>query len=535
MVRRGRLVLLLAVAFAAAVAVVAPGTASARVTPIGARWHVIVVKRMSDRTFAALARHGAVGLVRPGYGPTTSWDRAVAELVRGAETNARLDGIPPGNALIGFTTETGTTTPHCRMCIVLQGPPRGGLTANDRLYRIAVIGQGFHGLLTSPTTQIPGLISIVDVAPTALGHQWNNLSWTAASNPLGRLAHLNRQIVSNNRLKFPVLFIIAGLLLLLALLGLRAAVTAVPAALAINLLLGIAQVSDEVLIIAAISGGTALLAFGLARICRSDDDLLALYGGIVALYAVVMVAHPEWQAINPFGPTQNSRFWGIGNQLETLLLLPLLVGAVIARRRLGLVGFALFGLFGLFVITDNHLGADGGGAIVLGVALAVLGTRLFRLGVKGFVALLAASAFTVLWLVSRGLAQPGPDHLRSAFVNPHAFLASLESRVPLAYVPALHAWAMVAPLLVVLVTAFALAWRRAGKETRDLLLALGVGIVTSLLVNDSAAYELVGGIVVVAAVARFVPTAAPFRVRLRVPVLSRAKPASEPVPGESAS
>jgi hypothetical protein len=523
MLRRGRLVLLLAISLAAVVALAAPGPASARVTPRGSQWRVLVLNKISDSTFAALARRGAVGLMRPGYGPTTNRQRALAELVRGAETNARLGGVPPGKPLIGFDTASGARTPNCRMCIVLELPPRGAPIANNRLYRIAIVGQDFHGLLTSPTTQIPGLISIVDVAPTVLpGHQATALSWAATSNPIGQLAHLNQQIGSNNRLKFAVLFVLAGLLLLLALLGLRAAVTAVPAALAVNLLLGIGQVSNEVLLVAGISAGTALLAFGLARVCRSDNALLALYGGIVFLYAVVMVARPEWQAINPFGPTQNSRFWGIGNQLETLLLAPLLAGAVLARRRFGILGFALFGLFGLAVITDNHFGADGGGAIVLGIALAVLGTRLFRLRVAGFVGLLAASALTVLWLVSRGLAQPGPDHLRSAFAGgAGGLLKSLESRVPLAYVPALHAWEMVVPLLAVLVAAYVVAWRRAKKDTRDVLLALGVAIVTSLLVNDSAAYELVGGIAVVGAVARFAPTSAPVRVRVPVPAWVR--------------
>ena len=66
--------------------------------------------------------------------------------------------------------------PNCDMCIVLQLPPRGPPTANDRLYRIAVIGQGFHGLLISPTTRIPGLVSIVDVAPTALDRLHSGLS-----------------------------------------------------------------------------------------------------------------------------------------------------------------------------------------------------------------------------------------------------------------------------------------------------------------------------------------------------------------------
>lgn len=537
MVRPGRLVLLLALLVAVTAALVVPGAASARMTPRGSPWRVVVLDRITDQTWSVLASRGAVGLLRPGFGPTTNRRRALAELVRGAEVNARLGGVPPGKPLINTDKGTGARIPNCRMCVVVQMPARGAPIANDRLFRVAVIGQGYHGLLTSPTTHIPGVISIVDIAPTVLpGHQATALSWTASSNPLGTLSSLDKQIGSNNRLKFAVLFIAAGLLLLLALLGARAVATAIPAALLVNLELGIDAVSNEILLIAAISAGTALLAFGLARLCRNDATLLLLYGGVVGLYALVMVKRPEWQAINPFGPTQNSRFWGIGNQVETLMLAPLLAGAMLARRTLGLVGFALFGLFGLVVMTDNRLGADGGGAIVLGVALAVLGWRLFGLRVRGFLVLLAAAAATVLWVVSRGLQRQGPDHLRSAFANHGAGLInSLESRVPLSYVPALHAWTLVAPLLLVLVATFVVAWRKAEERaTRDLLIALGVALVTSLLINDSAAYELAGGIAVVGAAARFVPTGAPVRLRLPVRVLRRATVLEpEPVPAES--
>jgi hypothetical protein len=459
--------------------------------------------------------------------------------------NARLGGVPAGKPLLN--TNKASVYPNCHTCIVVQLPPRGVPTANNRLYRIAVIGGGFHGLLRSPTTHIPGLVSIVDIAPTALpGHPSTTLSWTPSQNAIGQLTRLDHAIGSNNRLKFAALFILAGVLLALALLGLRAAVTAVPAALLVNLALGMGPVSSEVLLCAAISAGTALVAFGLSRLCRSESALLALYGGVVVLYAFVMIARPEWQAVNPFGPTQNSRFWGIGNQIETLLLAPLLAGAFLARRRFGVLGFGLFGVFGLFVMTDNRLGADGGGAIALGLALAVLGARLFKLGAKGFVGLLGSAALAVLWIVSRGLAQPGPNHLRSAFSDDGAgLLSSLESRVPLSYLPALHAWQMVVPLLFVLAAAFALAWRFARQpSTRDLLLAFGVAIVTSLLVNDSAAYELTAGIAVVGALARFAPAPAPARAPVLVPAISRlfsrAKlepeqvPLSAPVPSKSA-
>jgi hypothetical protein len=535
MARPIRLIGLLAVLLSAGVALALPGTAAARQSPPGEKLHVVIVDRMSDATFAELARRGAVGLMRPGYGPTTNRRRALAELVRGSEVNARLGGVPTGKPLIN--TSKAEVFPNCRTCIVVQLPPRGRPIANDRLYRVAVIGGGFHGLLTSPTTHIPGLVSIVDIAPTDLpGHPASTLRSTPSKDAVGQLSRLGHAIQSNNRLKFAVLFILAGVLLALALLGLRAALTAVPAALLVNLALGMGQVSNEVLLCAAISAGTALVAFWLARLCRSETALLALYGGVVALYAFVMVTRPEWQAVNPFGPTQNSRFWGIGNQVETLLLAPLLAGAFLARRRFGILGFVLFGVFGLVVMTDNRLGADGGGAIALGVALAVLGTRLFKLGAKGFVGLLGSSALAVLWIVSRGLAQPGPNHLRSAFADHGAGLfSSLESRVPLSYLPALHAWEMVVPLLCVLAMAFALAWRFARqRSTRDLLLAFGVAIVTSLLVNDSAAYELTAGIAVVGAFARFAPAPAPARARVLAPAIARllvrARLRPEPVP-----
>jgi hypothetical protein len=498
---------------------------------------------MSDATFRLLAERGAVGLLRPGYGPTTNRRRALAELVRGTETNARLGGVPKGKPQLNV--HNASVYPNCKVCIVVQLPPRGRPIANDRLYRVAVLGQGFHGLLTSPTTHIPGLVSIVDIAPTDLvGHTATTLAWTPSSNALGRLHRLDRAIGANNRLKFPAMFILAGVLLALALLGLRAAVTAVPAALLVNLALGMGQVSNEVLLCAAMSAGTVLVAFALARVCRSESALLALYGGVVALYAFVMVTRPEWQAVNPLGPTQNSRFWGIGNQVETLLLAPLLAGAFLARRRFGILGFLVFGLFGLVVMTDNRLGADGGGAIALGIALAVLGARLFKLGAKGFAGLLASAAFAVLWIVSQGLAQRGPNHLRSAFQDHGAgLLASLESRVPLSYLPALHVWQIVLPLLVVLAASFWLAWRGARQQsTRDVLLAFGVAIVTSLLVNDSAAYELAGGIAVVGAIARFAPAPAPARATVFAPALDRvlarvklrsAEPAPVPAPSES--
>src|SRR3954462_2850702 len=96
MVRPARLLALLAVLAVVAVALAAPGVASARQNPTGENFRVVVLDWISDATFATLAERGAVGLLRPSYGPTTNRRRALAELVRGTVVSARLGGVPKG-------------------------------------------------------------------------------------------------------------------------------------------------------------------------------------------------------------------------------------------------------------------------------------------------------------------------------------------------------------------------------------------------------------------------------------------------------
>lgn len=223
-------------------------------------------------------------------------------------------------------------------------------------------------------------------------------------------------------------------------------------------------------------------------------------------------------AITPLGPTQNSRFWGIGNQLETLLLAPLIAGSALAARHHGVVGFAAFAIFGLVLITGNRLGSDGGGAAVFGVALAITGARTLGLGRRGVVTLLLANATVALGVISLNLRLPGPDHLRSVFSNGLGGVVSVfVNRVPLAYAPALHnQLPVLVPLGAFFVLVFVLSIRTSSGRTRDLVIAAVCAIVTSLLLNDSAVYVLAGGAAVLAALAQFnvpLPTVALARSR----------------------
>jgi hypothetical protein len=280
---------------------------------------------------------------------------------------------------------------------------------------------------------------------------------------------------------------------------------------------------------AALSLGTFLGGLWLARLCRNDLSLLGLFVGVLVLHLVLLSARPEWVALTPLGPTQNSRFWGIGNQLETLLLAPLLAGAALARRLFGAAGFVAFALLALVTVAGNKFGSDGGGAIVFGVAFAFLGARLLRLGARGFLTMLLAAATAVMAIVWLDLRAPGPDHLRSAFGHGLSGLTAVAAnRVPLSYAPALHSWTLVLPLAISFAIAIRVARPRVG---RDVVFALGLAVGISLLVNDSAAYVLAGGVACAAAVARFAPSYTPlFR-----PALVRARLAPQPVATEAAS
>jgi hypothetical protein len=530
MVRPLRALPLLAIIAAAAVALAAPGPAAARLSPTGASFRVVVLDRISDATFELLAERGAVGLLRPSYGPTTNRRRALAELVRGAEMNARLGGVPKGKPLLA--AGKASIYPNCDMCIVLQSPPRGPPTANDRLYRIAVIGQGFHGLLTSPTTRVPGLVSIVDVAPTALNHLHDGLSWVPAKASVADLGRLDAQIHGEDRLKYAGVFIAAALVILFALLGWSAARTAIPAALLANLVLGALQVTNEVAIVAVFTAATVVGALWLARVCSDGLALLGLIVTVLLAYTLLFAIRPGWAAITPLGPDQNLRFWGIGDQIATLLLAPLLMGAVIARQQLGWLGFAAFSLLGLWVMTDNRLGANGGGAIGLGLALALLGARLYRRGLLAIVVAAAAAAAIVLAIVRHGLASPGPNHLRSAFGHGVGGLLKVAAnRVPLVYTPAVHDWPLTLPLALLLIASGVLAFRvTRARAARDLLLALTAGLIASLLANDATGFMLAAGIGCTSAVARFTPTAAPVRWLELSRVRTAARTAAESPP-----
>ena len=200
-------------------------------------------------------------------------------------------------------------------------------------------------MLTSDSTRIDGLVSITDVATGRLRVVPND-------DPVEALETLDNRIDRNDRLRLPLTIALAALLIGLALVRPQLAVRALLVALAANLWLAPAI---------AIAAGIAAVALPLGLACTA----------VLAAYLVSMGLDAETVALSPFGPSQSGRFYGVNNLLETMLLVPALVGAAL----LGRAGVAVAAL-AFVTIGGARFGADGGGIVVLAAAYLVLFLRL---------------------------------------------------------------------------------------------------------------------------------------------------------------
>ncbi len=75
--------------------------------------------------------------------------------------------------------------------------------------------------------------------------------------------------------------------------------------------------------------------------------------------------------------------------------------------------------------------------------------RLCRLSWRGILAAMGVAGIAVMALMSYDQSHTGHDHMRSAFS--HGFgglLAVARNRIPLSYLPAVHAWTYVGPFLI---------------------------------------------------------------------------------------
>jgi hypothetical protein len=438
----------------------------------------------------------AVGLLVPGAGPETSREQALAALLRGEVRNSLRGGSPEGRPLIKVTPPFNRPGPFFDY-IIVQLPP-AETQPNDERYPVLVHAPGYSGILTSDSTRIPGLVSIADIAPTALGED-GALGSLPDSDPAATLAALDKRIDDHNDARVPAGIVAGVILLALALLWPRAGLLGFGAALVANLALGLADVSSfwPTLVVIGLAAASGWL---LALVIRSDLAIGLFLAGIVAAYLVALGVDGSDVALSPFGPSQNSRFYGLSNFLETMLLVPALGGAVFLWRRFGWWAFVAVALLSFVAVAGNRFGADGGGAIVLALAfplLAILlaGLRGRQLAVAIGAALAVAAGLVILDAVT------GPEsHVSRALDSGLSGLAAdLRDRVALSWDRIAQQGdiavvvAICLPVLAILVVR--LLRSAAPLERRALPLAFAAALATSLVVNDSPNDVLTAGLV----------------------------------------
>ena len=409
-----------------------------------------------------LDRHagsGAIGLAVPGAGPTVTRESALNTLLTGKVVSSLLGGAPAGAPLIQLDDGPPPDT-----LVVL---PPSGESENTR-YPIAVT-PGPRGVLTSSSTRIDGLVSLSDVAR-------GRLEVVAVKDPVATLERLEHRIERNDRIRLPLTLLLGGLAYIVAVLAPGLAPRVVLLGLAANLWLA------GWWVVALVALAAALLPLALA--CAS----------VLLAYLLVLGLDAESIALSPFGPSQAGRFYGVSNLLETMLLVPAILGPAL----LGRLGVAVAGL-SIVAVAGSRFGADGGGLLVLLAAYATLlvRTRGVRLDARRVAVLVVAGVAAAVVLVGIDAAIGGSSHVTQAVGDgPGAVLGDIADRLELsarrtfgAFGPAFAVLASLAVLVVV-------ATRRPRRPLTDAVL---VALLVSLVVNDTP-----GDVIGFGAVAAFV-------------------------------
>ena len=218
-------------------------------------------------------------------------------------------------------------------------------------------------------------------------------------------------------------------------------------------------------------------------------------------YLLALGLDPEAVALSPFGPSQAGRFYGVSNLLETMLLVPALLGPWL----LGRIGIAV-GALALVTVAGNRFGADGGGLLVLLAGYATLIAYPRRARLRAVHVALAAAGVVALGVALVGLdaALGGSSHVTESLGDgPSAVLGDVADRLEISvrrsfagFGPAFAVLASLAVLVVV-------AARRPRLPVTDALL---VALLVSLLVNDTPGDVLGFGAAAAMAVRRYEET-----------------------------
>ncbi len=356
--------------------------------------------------------------------------------------------VPAGRAGRGQLSALARARTTGELLLIVQlpeTPPPGRFGQPPRRYfnqPAFAIGDGQRGSPYSPSTRRDGLVTSIDLAPTIL-------DWVGVTPPdrMRGVAIEAAAPVSEQRLdalrarwtavrdgrqatSFMAIVLLAGILFLLlgTWRGIHAATRPSLRAGALGLLWWPSAVllaaaieppshNGEVFIIA---GASIVLGAITARLLPWARAPLLPAAVCLLAYTADLALGGDLLTVSALGPSvgTGSRFYGVSNELEPILPIVLLAGlaALTAGRTITRQTLALYGVSGLallVVVGWGRLGADVGGVITVGAAVAVATLVMLpgALSVRRIVVAALVPAAALALLVAIDLALAGGSHL----------------------------------------------------------------------------------------------------------------------------
>ncbi len=438
--------------------------------------------------------------------------------------------------------------------IVVQSPPRAFVP--QLLPAGAALPGGGDGVLTSPTTRLHGVVAAIDVPVTILDGLGLPIPDNVKGQPITvegtrdadtlRTLEARLKVVSGRRTPtiFALLFSWAALTLALGLVadrrgiraGMRVGGLAMLWVLPLLLLTGYLA-PTRLAEIAIIAGGAFTLAALTDRFVRwPRGPLVPAVAGVVA-YGLDLIFNSTLiiRSLLGVNPRSGSRFYGLGNELESTLVVLLMValgtllmsradfesarakfGAGPGRSRKAAAFVVIVGLVAAVFVGAGQLGADVGGVITVGGGIAVMAVLMLPgTPSRRLIALaLLAPILAVVGLALLDLATGGNGHFTRTILQADSAGALWDvvvRRYTLAF-NVLQTGAMpFITVLAILAAAYAVRYRERiyaplrGSPAWRAALAGGLAAsIVGALFNDSGPILLVFGVFVLACVTAYV-------------------------------
>ncbi len=400
-----------------------------------------------ESTLPAIAAANEQGRVDAlSLGPLDTLARRAQEL--SASRRLVVVGIPPGaagRAQIDALIAARTPDELLMVGQLPPSPPDRAITRPPPRYfkqPAFAVGDGKTGSPTSGTTRRDGLVSAIDLAPTAL--DWLGIDppnkmrgeviESGSAKSAKRLEELRRRWSdvrgARQSSSFRAVIALAGVIFLLigSVRGIRAAIGP---SLRIGAL-GLMWWPTMVLAAAALEPRarlveTAFIASTSVFLAFVSDRVLPWPRGPILPVAVAMVAYTADLATggdlltrSALGPSVafGARFYGVSNELEPLLPILLLTGLAAAltgraiTKRTPLV-YALAGFVLAIIVGWGRLGADVGGVITVGMGVAVATLVMLPGGItkRSLVVTALVPVAAIAFLIAIDLGLSGGDHL----------------------------------------------------------------------------------------------------------------------------